>query len=243
MDLKFYTPQWFRTSPKMTPTASTTLVTIPPALTPPVHTPPMLTPPMLTPPVLTSPVLTPSVHTPTVFTSPMHTPTVFTRPMYMLHRQVLNPIDPCIWPSHYCKDSQKISLKLFTIVTHFVNFKHNFPKEIETFFKNKLKWIQEICFKMNPLSSELPFHIHNWLIISFKNFCIVIRKWPSSKSLMWSKNKRGPKTVPCRMPDSRWTKTRKLPSTTTHTKLAPISHVATIWHFAILQLSWDFFVD
>ena len=32
---------------------------------------------------------------------------------------------------------------------------------------------------MNPLSSELPFHVHNWLIISLKDFCIVIRKWPT----------------------------------------------------------------
>ena len=32
---------------------------------------------------------------------------------------------------------------------------------------------------MNPLSSELPFHAHNWLIISLKDFCIVIRKWPT----------------------------------------------------------------
>ena len=30
---------------------------------------------------------------------------------------------------------------------------------------------------MNPLSSELPFHIHNWLIISLKDLCFVIRKW------------------------------------------------------------------
>ena len=29
------------------------------------------------------------------------------------------------------------------IVTHFVNFKHNFHKEIKTFFKNKLKWIKQ----------------------------------------------------------------------------------------------------
>ena len=50
---------------------------------------------------------------------------------------------------------------------------------METFFKNKLKWIQEKCFKMNPLSSELQFHVHNWLIISLKDFCIVIRKWPT----------------------------------------------------------------
>ena len=32
---------------------------------------------------------------------------------------------------------------------------------------------------MNPLSSELPFHVHNWLIIGLKDFCIVIRKWPT----------------------------------------------------------------
>ena len=36
-----------------------------------------------------------------------------------------------------------------------------------------------MCFKMNPLSSELPFHVHNWLIISLEDFCIVIRKWPA----------------------------------------------------------------
>ena len=36
-----------------------------------------------------------------------------------------------------------------------------------------------MCFKMNPLSSELPFHVHNWLIISLEDFCIVIRKWPT----------------------------------------------------------------
>ena len=62
-------------------------------------------------------------------------------------------------------------------LTQILNFKHHFPKEIEFFFsKNKLKWIQEICFKMNPLSSELPVHIHNWLIICLKDFRIVIRK-------------------------------------------------------------------
>ena len=70
-------------------------------------------------------------------------------------------------------------LKLYSIVTHFINFKHNFHKEIETFYQNKSKWIQEICFKMNLLSSELPFHVHNWLFISLKDFCIVIRKWPT----------------------------------------------------------------
>ena len=32
---------------------------------------------------------------------------------------------------------------------------------------------------MNPLSSDLPFHVHNWLIISLKDFCNVIRKWPT----------------------------------------------------------------
>ena len=30
---------------------------------------------------------------------------------------------------------------------------------------------------MNRISSELPFHVHNCLIISLKDFCIVIRKW------------------------------------------------------------------
>ena len=53
-----------------------------------------------------------------------------------------------ISPSHYCKNSQITSLKLFLIVTHFVNFKHNFPKEVETFFKNKLKWIKEKSMNM-----------------------------------------------------------------------------------------------
>ena len=32
---------------------------------------------------------------------------------------------------------------------------------------------------MNPLSPELPFHVHNWLTISLKDVCIVIRKWPN----------------------------------------------------------------
>ena len=32
---------------------------------------------------------------------------------------------------------------------------------------------------MNPLSSELPFHVHNWLIVSLKDVCIVTRKWPT----------------------------------------------------------------
>ena len=73
--------------------------------------------------------------------------------------QVNNQGYPYIWPSHYCKDSQITSLKLFLIVIHSVNFKHNFPKETD------------------PLSSELPYHIYDWLIISLNEFCIVIRKW------------------------------------------------------------------
>ena len=81
--------------------------------------------------------------------------------------------------SHYCADSQITTLKLYLIATQFVNFKHNFPKEIETFFKNKLKWIKEKSLKMHLFSSELSFHIHNWLIINLKDFCIVIRKWPT----------------------------------------------------------------
>ena len=44
---------------------------------------------------------------------------------------------PCILSSH-CKDSL-IKTVAYSIVTHFVNFKHNFHKEIETFFKNKLR--------------------------------------------------------------------------------------------------------
>ena len=30
---------------------------------------------------------------------------------------------------------------------------------------------------MHQFSSELPFHMHDWLIISLKDFCFVIRKW------------------------------------------------------------------
>ena len=48
-----------------------------------------------------------------------------------------------------------------------------------TFFKNKLKSIKEKSLKMHLFSSELVFHIHDWLIISLKDFCIVIRKWPT----------------------------------------------------------------
>ena len=39
---------------------------------------------------------------------------------------------------------------------------------------------------MNPLSSELPFHVHNWLISSLKDFSIVIRKWPTCISITGS---------------------------------------------------------
>ena len=85
---------------------------------------------------------------------------------------------PYIWPSH-CKDSQITSLKLYLIVTLFVNFKHNFHKENETFSKKKLKRFKEKSLKMEPFLSELPYHIYDWLIISLKDFCIVIRKWPT----------------------------------------------------------------
>ena len=87
-----------------------------------------------------------------------------------------NQVYPYICASHYCKDRQITSLKLYVIVTHSVNFKHNFSKGIETFFKNKLKWIKEKSLKMHLFLSELPFHIHDWLIIGLKDFCIVIRK-------------------------------------------------------------------
>ena len=32
---------------------------------------------------------------------------------------------------------------------------------------------------MEPFLSELPYHIYDRLIISLKDFCIVIRKWPT----------------------------------------------------------------
>ena len=85
---------------------------------------------------------------------------------------------PYIWPSH-CKDSQITSLKLYLIVTLIVNFKHNFHKENETFSRKKLKRFKEKSLKMEPFLSELPYHIYEWLIISLKDFCIVIRKWPT----------------------------------------------------------------
>ena len=53
----------------------------------------------------------------------------------------------------------------------------NSHKENETFFKKKL--FKEKILKMEPFSSELPYHIHDWLIISLKDFCILIRKWPT----------------------------------------------------------------
>ena len=63
--------------------------------------------------------------------------------------------------------------------TLFVNFKHNFHKENETFSLKKLKRFKEKSLKMEPFLSELPYHIYDWLIISLKDFCIVIRKWPT----------------------------------------------------------------
>ena len=79
----------------------------------------------------------------------------------------------------HCKHSQITSLKLYLIVTLVVNFKHNFHKENETFSPKKLKRFKEKCLKMEPFLSELPYHIYDWLIISLKDFCIVIRKWPT----------------------------------------------------------------
>ena len=53
------------------------------------------------------------------------------------------------------------SLKLYLIVTLFVKFKHNFHKENETFFKKKIKQFKEKSLKVEPFSSELPYHIHD----------------------------------------------------------------------------------
>ena len=55
--------------------------------------------------------------------------------MCLVQYNVDNQGYPYIIPSHYCKDSQITSLKLYLILNHFVNFKHNFPTEIETFFR------------------------------------------------------------------------------------------------------------
>ena len=71
---------------------------------------------------------------------------------------------PYIWPSH-CKDSQITSLKLYLIVTLFVNFKHNFHKENETFKKKKLKQFKEKSLKIEPFLSELPYHIYLVLVL------------------------------------------------------------------------------
>ena len=68
---------------------------------------------------------------------------------------------------------------MYLIVTLFVNFKHNFHKENKTFSPKKLKRFKEKSLKMEPFLSELPYHIYDWLIISLKDFCIVIRKWPT----------------------------------------------------------------
>ena len=68
-----------------------------------------------------------------------------------------------LWPSHYCKDSQITSLKLFLIVTHFVNFKQIFPKKLN-FFQKEIKLFKEKSLKMQPFSSELPFHINDCMV-------------------------------------------------------------------------------
>ena len=41
------------------------------------------------------------------------------------------------------------------------------------------KTVQRERLKMEPFSSELPYRIHDWLIISLKDICIVIRKSPT----------------------------------------------------------------
>ena len=46
-------------------------------------------------------------------------------------------------------------------VTLFVNFKHNFHKENETFSPKKLKRFKEKSLKMEPFLSELPYHIYD----------------------------------------------------------------------------------
>ena len=56
------------------------------------------------------------------------------------------------------KDSQITSLITSLI---FVNFKHNFHKENETFSKKKLKRFKEKSLKMEPFLSELPYHIYD----------------------------------------------------------------------------------
>ena len=68
---------------------------------------------------------------------------------------------------------------MYLIVTLFVNFKHNFHKENETFFTQKIKRFKEKSLKMEQFSSELSDYIHDWLIISLKDFYIVFRKWPT----------------------------------------------------------------
>ena len=45
--------------------------------------------------------------------------------------------------------------------TLFVNFKHNFHKENETFSPKKLKRFKEKSLKMEPFLSELPYHIYD----------------------------------------------------------------------------------
>ena len=75
---------------------------------------------------------------------------------------------------------------IYLIVTLFVNFKHNFHKENETFSPKKLKRFKEKSLKMEPFLSELPYHIYDWLIISLNDFCIVIRNGQLSCHLSWT---------------------------------------------------------
>ena len=72
-------------------------------------------------------------------------------------------------PEPDCKDSQNLLLKRLQNLTQFSQ------KDLNCFLK-KLKSIREKNLRIHPFSSELAFHSHNWLIISFKDFCIVIRK-------------------------------------------------------------------
>ena len=63
-----------------------------------------------------------------------------------------------------CKESKNLTLKMAANLT-----------QIDKLKKKKLKWIKlEKILKMHPFFlSELLFHTHDWLIISFEDFCIV----------------------------------------------------------------------
>ena len=47
--------------------------------------------------------------------------------------------------------SLSLSLKLFSFVAHFINFKHNFPKEIEIFFQKQIKMAQREKLEDAPI--------------------------------------------------------------------------------------------